>query len=237
MVAFMSLMDHEAKNVSYLEDRLSRVALENELRLQFAAGDLCKNLLAGVTAPVKGDTSDIGSALGQDPRRAAKDQILHSEGNSLTYDRLSIKKIALEDTDLTAPASTGSANLVLYPERIRTGGGPSVLTPIKIKIALAVDTGYKIESCSGGGQGQGCPTGNLQTTAQVPAQISKQTCSGGGGGRGGGAGGGHFGGGGGGEHCHTSHSKLTGEKDVYVNGKSYSLAQAPAQVPPNSWSP
>jgi hypothetical protein len=54
MIGFMSLMNHESESITYLEDKLSSVALENELRLQFtnnSAGDFCNNLLSGVKAP------------------------------------------------------------------------------------------------------------------------------------------------------------------------------------------
>lgn len=229
LVGFMSLMDHESKSMNYLEDRLSRVSLESEIRMEFAAGDLCKNLLTGVKAPTNGGHADIGGELALAPRKSAMDKIFRSQDGTLTYDRLTITKITLEDSDLTNPDSNGSANLVLYPERIRTGGGPSVLRPIKIKTALAVDADYKIKSCDGD-QGEGCATADIPKVIDFPQSMTKRSCTSSGNG-GGGGGGGHWGGAGGGEQCSSTKFTLSEPYQIYVNGKFIALPLAPAQIP------
>jgi hypothetical protein len=94
--------------------------------------------------------------LTQALQKTALSQVFQSQGNKTIYDQLEINKISLEESDLSAPNSSGTVNLAFYPSRIRKGGGPSALQPIKIKTLVSVDGSYKIKSCnaedeSGGG--------------------------------------------------------------------------------------
>lgn len=140
MVGFMSMMNHETEGVAYLEDKLSRVALESELRTRFANPTSCEGILHGTVAPPKNNSKDL-------TQLAAFDQVFQKRGNAFFYDKLKIKKISMEGSDLTAPNSAGTVDLMFYSERTRKGGGPSSLQPVKIKTLITVGTGYTVESC------------------------------------------------------------------------------------------
>jgi hypothetical protein len=147
MMAFISMMNNESENINYLEDKLSRVALETELRTLFLSDNFCKNLLKDLVAPRAGQTSDITQSFTAPESKAALEKVFKESNGKLLYDHLDLKRISLEDSDLTAPNSAGAMSMVFYPERQRKGGGPAALQPIKIKTSVNVDGGYSIESC------------------------------------------------------------------------------------------
>jgi len=147
MTGFMSLVSHEAKNVAYLEDKLSRVALESELRMWFTNPDSCKDLLGGLTAPKENRTSDVTKALSKSLQWASLSKVFQRRENKIFYDKLEIKKISMENSDLTTSNSSGTMDVMFYPERNRKGGGPPNLQPIKIKTEVNVNGSYKIISC------------------------------------------------------------------------------------------
>lgn len=147
MMAFMNIMNNQNKNVNYLEDRLSRVALETELRTLFSSNNFCKNLLKDLAAPQAGQTNDITQSFTTPTQKAALEKVFKEKDGKLVYDHLDLKRISLEDSDLTAPNSAGAMSMVFYPERQRKGGGPATLQPIKIKTSASVGNGYSIESC------------------------------------------------------------------------------------------
>jgi hypothetical protein len=129
MTGFMTLIGHETKNITYLEDKLSRVALESELRMQMGGTDFCQDLLGGIVMPQKNKTVDVTQNLAQSLHAKALDQVFQKRNAKTVYDQLELKKVLLEDSSLIAPNSSGTISIDFYPERIRKGGGPESLLP------------------------------------------------------------------------------------------------------------
>lgn len=83
---------------------------------------------------------------------------------------MEVNKISLEDSTVPGPTSSGTLNIVYYPQRLRKGGGPPSLTPIKIKTAVQVDADSKIVSCQPeDGTGQGCSAADWKK--RIPSSI------------------------------------------------------------------
>lgn len=179
ILGFMSFMNHETQSISYLEDKLSQINLENDLRLQLSNPTDCASFLGNEKAPNTSGTADITNSL----NRTALSKIFQVNGNQILYDKLKIDKISLEGSSLTSPNSAGLLDLVVYPSRVRTGGGPSALHPIKIKTFVSVAGGYKIMSCTPEDENQkGCtsPYGSRQRSlgsAWSPGQILPEGAS------------------------------------------------------------
>ena len=141
MTGFMSLIGHETKAVGYLEDKLSRVALETELRMKFSNPDQCLSFLNGSVIPQK-------NKIAHNLKLSGVSDLFRQYQNKNYYDKLEIKDISFENSNFTAPNSSGLVDLVIYPARTRQGGGPETLQPIRIQTTMTDGAGYKIESCS-----------------------------------------------------------------------------------------
>jgi|GEM_PF-3522023 len=179
MTGFMSLISHESKNITYLEDKLSRVALESELRMLFSSEGSCQNLFQGFVVPKKGQTVDFSQRITTPLQTTEFEKVFQRRGNDYFYDKLILEKMDFENSTFTAPATSGTVDVMFYPERTRKGGGPDTLQPIKLKTSLTVDASYKITSCSGeDGAGKSCLTSDLDNLYIVPEVVYHSSSTG-----------------------------------------------------------
>lgn len=169
-LAISTLIVSQSSSVSYLEDRLSTLALDSNLQLNFSDSQACTHSLKGK------------SILGSQNIMALKDkdanEFVSASPSSVlsSYDRLDISAIQLVNVNATnAPGSSGKMNLLVNIERQRNSG-PRDLKPKELKLAVTVDASGKIDTCSltsgsGGGEFE-------KACGKAPDGSLKNNCSG-----------------------------------------------------------
>lgn len=164
MMGFMSMINNQSKATSYLEDKLSRVSLETELRMQFTNPDYCTNLFKGVPAALKNQNrGDVLGLIKTPSQIETLRKVFVQKNNKIDYDQLELHQVALDNSTVTGPNSSGTMDIVFYPNRRRTGGGPVSLQPIKIKSQVQVDGSSNIISC----QPEDSPSGKSCLLADI----------------------------------------------------------------------
>lgn len=129
-MATMTFMNNQFKTVAYLEDKMSRMALEYELRLAFSRSDWCENVLKGVTLPGEKASRDILNSV------KGAHSMLTNQGGRLYYDRLELSGIHIKNNDLKGSQTCGTAEMTYAVRRTREGGGPSEFRPIQVILSL-----------------------------------------------------------------------------------------------------
>lgn len=135
-------MTNQFKTVGFLEDKMTRLTLEEELRLQLSNPAKCEQALKGLKLPALRASQDIVNQV-----KNFSPAFQFSEGK-LLYDKLQIREAILTNNEIGPSQSSGLVEMVFFVRRTREGGGPSVLQPIRLSMNLAVDEGHNIESCS-----------------------------------------------------------------------------------------
>lgn len=142
MLGLMAFMNSQVKAVGFLEDKMSRIALEEELKLHFSNQSKCEQVLKGARLPALQKSRSIVNQL------KGSDLVFQNSGNKLKYDRLELKDAVVRNNEIGPSSSSGLAELVFSVRRTREGGGPATLQPIRIPLSLAVNKNSRVESCA-----------------------------------------------------------------------------------------
>ncbi len=179
-LAISTLIVSQASSVSYLEDRLSRVALDNELQLNFSYPQTCINSLRGKPIAATQNITNLKD-------KNANEFISTSPASALSsFDMIRISSIKLVNDNATnAPNSTGNMNLLVNIERQRSSG-PKELSPKELKLTVTTDASGNIDTCSlqSGSSGsefeKACgmsPTGTLKNNCSGRAASGRASSS------------------------------------------------------------
>ncbi len=136
------LIVSQSKQVNYMEDRMAKAALTQELTMMLEREPACMNSLSGVTMDLTNPTNislkDKDNNLVYNAADSSKN----------TFDNLKITGIAIENLDIPSVDSTGMADLVVNLTRRRSGGGATDLKPIRLKRILTLDAAGQVTSCA-----------------------------------------------------------------------------------------
>jgi len=179
-LSFASMMSSQSQGVAFLEDKLSRVALESNTRLFLSDAGFCKSLLEDVVAPKGKAVVDLEPALVRPSQVESLQKFLQKQKDYYSYDKLKMGRMTLENSGLSAPNSSGTIDVGFYPARLRTGGGPDQLQVVKMKVLVNVDKDYKITSCSlaetsQGGLGVGQVWTNMRASRACGVSYTNDT--------------------------------------------------------------
>lgn len=141
-------MVNQAKSVSFLEDRLSRVGFDRQLKNIFTSPNTCGNTLNGGVVPGLGTERPVNVI--NDRNNNVIYDLASADPNLKSFDRLNISSMSLLniDTPLTL-GSSGNMKLNVNLARQRNGGGLDAVAPIELDLFVSTDpvTG-RISDCS-----------------------------------------------------------------------------------------
>lgn len=146
-LALGSLIVNQARQVSYLEDRMSYQNLKEEINQLLNDPVACKNSLETVKVPnVLGNVTKGALTL-----KSQSNQLLFDPSNPKknSYDRITISKISLKNDNVGMGDVNGEGVLQIEVKRQRTGLGPDEFAIIEKPVYLEVNPARAIQSCSG----------------------------------------------------------------------------------------
>lgn len=132
-----TLIQNSMKSVTYIEDKLSAINLQNELNMDFSDSRVCKNTLKNLKVVSEGEDQVVPAI------KSSNDRIVYKAPT--TYDRLNIDRILLENVNVAAPNTTGRMNLSLNLKRQREGVAD--LKPVTVPLSVVTDGTGRIASC------------------------------------------------------------------------------------------
>jgi len=138
-VAISQLILQQSSSISYLEDRLSKISLDNELKINFSYADTCKNTLNGKDILADQSLTTIFDTH--------NNPIISSTAGN--YDNIKVKNIRLENVDVpTAPVETGVMKLVIEIERLRGPASSKDVKSLEYDLLVRTDSSSQIDDCT-----------------------------------------------------------------------------------------
>lgn len=171
MMGFIAFMNGQVKTIGYLEDKISRVSLENELRIHFSKSDWCKEVFKRVNLPTARSLRNITNQIG-----SSHSFFQHVSGG-LQYDKLEVSRITVKNNDVSPSSLCGTAEVTYVVQRMREGGGPATLRPIEISLSIEGNKSLGVVTC---GLQSTCTPPSEETVRWVQANLGEshaQTCS------------------------------------------------------------
>jgi len=130
-------------NVSNLEDRLTKVSLEAQLKIFLTESSGCTQTFTGKQALATQPITQIFDSLGA---------VQFDTASGLNkFDFLELDSMTLENISVPGPDSTGRMKLEVQVKRIRGKLGSNSLKPINIEFTVSTNSSNEITTCGGSG--------------------------------------------------------------------------------------
>lgn len=154
----------QSRQISYMEDRMSYMNAKKHIEdLIDLNADACTESVSGVKIPKKG--AKVSIAIKDSDKSIVFDA---RKKNHNKYDRIKIKKLYVEDINAyKSKDGEGEVDIIVETERERKGGGPTTLTPIKIRKKVVIDQKSKKLT--------DCIDSNNQVDACVVKDVTKRS--------------------------------------------------------------
>ncbi len=134
-------INSQNQQISYMEDRLSRIHLMQEVEQIFGDRAHCLALLQKMRIKNNQDPQNI--SIVNDLERVIYDP--NSENN--VYDHLKITYAQVRNLSVKGPNSIGELELLMGVERLRQGGSNTQMTPVHLRIPVVVNNKSFVKSC------------------------------------------------------------------------------------------
>lgn len=131
----------QGQQISVMEDRMSRLQLEQEFNRIFGDRDLCAGLLKNVRIYKNQDPQEIRVI------NALNNVIYDPNLEENLYDHLNIDFVHLRNLTVKGANDVGELEVIVGLERLRKGGSNNQMSPISLRFPAVINKKSFVTSC------------------------------------------------------------------------------------------